>query len=110
MSRQAIGAGDIIRNRQNPEYRNTVESTYVGEYGQPCVSYIDGGWDFVSSIEVIEPSQPLPAPKSTYKLIEHSNPDALSTAVNAAILEGFKPIGGVSMSMHKHYMQAMLKE
>lgn len=69
------------------------------------VRYVGVCWDWASDLVLLTP----PSAES-YKLIEHSNPDALSTAVNKAILEGFKPIGGVSMSMHKHYMQAMLKE
>lgn len=109
MSSQDIRAGDVIRNRQHHTYRNTVDSTYIDENGQNCVRYVDGGWDFVSGVEIILPARS-PALKPTYKLIEHSNADALCALVNAAILKGFMPIGGVSMTSHNYYAQAMLKE
>ena len=98
--------GDKVVYKDGSPIRLGHEYKIVQSVDGSVVSYTDGSWDFAEELTVFKPY----TPKPTYKIIERLSAGALSAAVNAAILEGFKPIGGVSMSEHRHYMQAMLKE
>lgn len=108
MDKPDFQSGDIVNNG----YRNYEVRRVYFENGDWFVEYFGLGYDLCEEVKLIE-RQIMNAPEQcqpTYKIIEHSNAGALSTAVNKAILEGFKPIGGVSMTSHNYYAQAMLKE